>query len=44
MATCNMIGSMIGARLTIRGGVRVLFLILVIVLIGKFAYDLFLVS
>lgn len=44
MAACNMIGGMVGARLAIRGGVkliRVLFLILVTVLIGKFAYDLF---
>lgn len=45
MAACNMLGGMVGARLAISGGVkliRVLFLILVTVLIGKFAYDLFL--
>ncbi len=44
MAACNMVGGIVGARLAIRGGVRViriLFLCLMVVLIGKFAYDIF---
>ncbi|MDN0077601.1 TSUP family transporter [Crenobacter sp. SG2303] len=47
MAICNMAGGLLGARLAIHGGVkmiRVLFLILVAVLIGKFGYDLFIVN
>jgi len=47
MALCNMVGGMVGARLAIRGGVkliRVLFLMLVTVLIGKFGYDLFFIN
>ncbi|MDN0084276.1 TSUP family transporter [Crenobacter sp. SG2305] len=47
MAICNMAGGLVGARLAIRGGVKVirmLFLILVAVLIGKFGYDLFIVN
>jgi uncharacterized membrane protein YfcA len=42
MAACNMVGGIVGARLAIRGGVgfiRILFLMLMVVLIGKFAYD-----
>lgn len=45
MAACNVAGSLVGARIAIHGGaglVRVLFLILVTALIGKFAYDLLL--
>jgi uncharacterized membrane protein YfcA len=44
LAVCNMAGGILGARLAIRGGVRViriLFLILMVVLIGKFGYDVF---
>ncbi|MCL2309718.1 MAG: sulfite exporter TauE/SafE family protein [Proteobacteria bacterium] len=44
MAVCNMAGGILGARLAIRGGVRIiriLFLILMVVLISKFAYDVF---
>lgn len=43
MAACNVIGSLVGTRLAMRGGsgfVRVLFLLLLCALIGKFAYDL----
>lgn len=43
---CNMAGGILGARLAIRGGVRViriLFLVLMVTLIGKFAYDVFVV-
>ncbi|AXK39015.1 sulfite exporter TauE/SafE family protein [Crenobacter cavernae] len=45
MAACNMAGGLVGARLAIHGGVkliRVLFLILSVVLIGKFGADLLL--
>jgi uncharacterized membrane protein YfcA len=45
MAAFNMAGGMVGSRLAIRGGaktIRVLFLILAVILIGKFGYDLFL--
>ena len=41
-----MAGGILGARLAIRGGVRViriLFLVLMVTLIGKFAYDVFVV-
>ncbi|MCL2297212.1 MAG: sulfite exporter TauE/SafE family protein [Proteobacteria bacterium] len=44
LAVCNIAGAVVGARLAIRGGVRViriLFLILMVVLISKFAYDVF---
>ena len=43
MAACNVAGSLVGTRLALRGGagfVRVLFLMLLAVLIGKFAYDM----
>lgn len=43
MAVCNVAGSLVGTRLALRGGagfVRVLFLMLLAVLIGKFAYDM----
>ena len=45
MAAFNMMGGLVGSRLAIHGGaktIRVLFLILAVVLIGKFGYDLFL--
>lgn len=44
MAVCNVAGAIVGARLAIFGGVkliRILFLILMVVLIGKFGYDVF---
>ncbi|MDR0770377.1 MAG: sulfite exporter TauE/SafE family protein [Burkholderiales bacterium] len=44
MAVCNMAGGILGARMAIRGGVgfiRKLFLVLMVVLISKFAYDVF---
>jgi len=44
MAVSNVAGSLVGTHLAIRGGagfIRVLFLILLSILIGKFAYDLF---
>lgn len=43
MAVCNMLGAVVGTRLAIRNGtafVRVLFLILLVVLIGKLGYDI----
>ena len=43
MAVCNIAGSLVGTHLAMKGGaqfVRVLFLMLLCVLIGKFAYDL----
>ena len=43
MAACNVAGSLVGTRLALKGGagfVRVLFLLLLCVLIGKFAWDL----
>lgn len=43
MAVCNVAGSLVGTRLAMRGGaglVRVLFLVLLTVLIGKFSWDL----
>lgn len=43
MAACNIAGSVVGTHLAIKGGagfVRILFLILLSILIGKFAYDL----
>lgn len=46
MALCNIAGGFTGARLAIWGGAKILrigFLCLMCVLIGKFAYDLFLV-
>lgn len=45
MAAFNMAGGFVGSRLAIHGGaktIRVLFLVLAVVLIGKFGYDLFL--
>ncbi len=44
MAACNVAGSLIGSRLALRRGsgfVRVLFIIVVGALIGRFAYDIF---
>ena len=44
MALCNIAGSIVGAHFAIKGGtqfIRFLFLILLSVLISKFAYDLF---
>lgn len=43
MGVCNMLGGAVGSRLAVRGGaktIRVLFLALAVVLIGKFGYDL----
>ncbi len=43
MAVCNMLGAVVGTRLAIRNGtafVRVLFLVLLVVLIGKLGYDI----
>ncbi len=47
MAVCNMLGSLVGIHLVVKGGVRYvrkLFLILLCVLISKFAYDLLYLS
>lgn len=47
MALCNVLGSLVGIHLVVKGGVkfvRMLFLILLCVLISKFAYDLLYLS
>lgn len=46
MGVGNVLGAIVGARIAIRGGVRlirILFLCLMVILIGKFARDIFLV-